>query len=255
MIGDLDINLHPSHILEGISNVLLVHISLRVCSITTLSHLHPIIAENPLFFSATRLYLLTPPLRLNLLLVASEADLPNVFYDLRKPPTKNGVLLPHLNRLSNTIDFYQLTTTPPIHHMTLWHPKLPWQINIEASQPNGITIYDFFRQIHQQLHQPIAQEEYYTDELAADDREMLIMAFQSRCAVSPDQLSAGVQRIDFLGPEVCFIGLKHRRGGKWEFKTQVPPPKERMTIVRFYVVFLPCLIRLCSTRIEHFLLF
>jgi hypothetical protein len=117
--------------------------------------------------------------------------------------------------------------------MTLWHRKLPWQINIEATQPNGITIYDFFRHIYQQLHQPIAQEEYYNNELAPSDREMLIIAFQIRCAMFPDQLQAGVRRIDFLGQEVCFIGLKHRRGGRWEFKTQLPPPKERMMIVGF----------------------
>ena len=98
--------------------------------------------------------------------------------------------------------------------MTVWHRELPWQINIEASQPNGITIYDFFYQIHQQLQLSIAQEEYYTDELAPGDREALTMAFQIRCAMFPDQLLAGIRRIDFLGQEVCFIGLNRSRGGR-----------------------------------------
>ena len=177
--------------------------------------------------------MLTPPLRLNFLLVATHADPPNIFYDLRQPRIKDTVFLPYLNRLSNTIDFSQLITSPPIHRLTLWHRKLPWQINIEARQPNGITIYDFLRHIHQQLHQPIAQEEYYTDDLTPSDREMLIMAFQARCAMFPDQLRAGVRRIDFLGQEVCFIGLKPRRGERWEFKTRLPPPKQRMIIVGF----------------------
>ena len=64
------------------------------------------------------------------------------------------------------------------------------------------------------------------------------MAFQIRCAMFPDQLQAGVRRIDFLGQEVCFIGLKHCRGGRWEFKTQLPPPKERMMIVGFIFYFM-----------------
>jgi len=178
----------------------------------------------------TRSCVLTPPLRLNFLLEATQDDFPNIFCDLRNAPIKSAIFLPYLNRLTNTIDFCQLITSPPIHHMTLWHRKLPWQFNIEASQPNGITIYDFFRHLHQQLHQPIVQEEYYTDELAPGDREELIMAFQTRRAMFPDQLPVGVRRIDFLGQEVCFIGLKHRRGGKWEIKTELPPPKERMTI-------------------------
>jgi hypothetical protein len=134
------------------------------------------------------------------------------------------------------IDFCQLITSPPIHHMTIWHRKLPWYINIEASQPNGITLYDFFRHVHQQLHQPIAQEDYYTDELASSDREMLMMAFQIRCAMFPDQLPGGIRRIDFLGSDVCFTGLKCRRGGRWEFKTELPAPKERMMIVGFYIL-------------------
>ncbi|KAF8798683.1 hypothetical protein BYT27DRAFT_6898554 [Phlegmacium glaucopus] len=83
------------------------------------------------------------PLRLNPLLVATQADRPNIFYDLRNPQIENAIFLPCLNRLPNTIDFCQLVTSPAIHRMTLWHRKLPWQINIEASQPNGITIYDF----------------------------------------------------------------------------------------------------------------
>ena len=68
------------------------------------------------------------------------------------------------------------------------------------------------------------------------DREMLILAFQARCAMFPGQLSAGVRRIDFLGQEVCFIGLEHRRGERWEFKTRLPPPKERMIIVGLYII-------------------
>lgn len=178
--------------------------------------------------------MLTPPLRLNLLLGATHEDLPNIFYDLRNPRINSGIFLPYLNRLTNTIDLCQLITSPPIHHMTLWHRKLPWKFDIEASQPNGITIYDLFRHLYQPLHQPIAQEEYYTDELAPGDREELIMAFQTRCAMFPDQLLAGVRRIDFLGQEVCFIGLKRRQGGNWEIKTELPPPKERMTIVSFF---------------------
>lgn len=173
-------------------------------------------------------------------MVATKANPPNVFYDLREPQIKDAVYLPYLSRQPDIIDLCQMITSPPIHHMTLWHHKLPWKINIEARQSNGITIYDFFRQIHQQLHQPITKEDYYADELAPSDRETLRMAFQIRCAMFPDKPRAGVQRIDFLGQEVCFIGLKRRRGGRWEFKTRPPLPKERMIIVGFLLyIFIP----------------
>ena len=166
---------------------------------------------------------------------ATQIEPPNVFYDLREPKINDAISLPYLNRQTNIIDLCQLITSPPIHRMTLWHHKLPWKIKIEARQLNGITIYDFFRQIHQQLHQPITKEDYYADELSSSDREILRTAFQIRCAMFPDnsRAQAGVQRIDFLGQDVCFIGLKRNRGGRWEFKTRPPPPKERMIIVGF----------------------
>lgn len=222
-------NLHPSRISEDISNVFLIYLRILVCFNHKL-----LMSEscniNPSLLG-TRSCILTPSLRLNSLLVATQANLPNIIYDLRQPQIEDSIFLPYLNSLPNTIDFCQLITSPPVHHMTIWHRNLPWSIYIEASQPNGITIYDLFLHIHRQLHQPIAQEDYYTDELAPSDREMLIMAFQIRCAMFPDQLPGGVRRIDFLGPDVCFIGLKGCRRGKWEFKTQPLPPKERMMIV------------------------
>ena len=206
--------------------------------------------------SATRCCLLTPPINLNFLMVATQTDPHNVFYDLREPKINDAIFLPYLNRQPDIIDLCQLISSPPIHYMTLWHRKLPWKINIEARQSNGITIYDFFRQIHQQLHQPITKEDYYADELAPSDREILRTAFQIRCAMFPNKSRAGVQRIDFLGQDVCFIGLKRSRGERWEFKTRPPPPKERMIIVGFYI-FIPItlidLIRCGHTRIDHFL--
>ena len=174
---------------------------------------------------------------LNFLMVATQTDPTNVFYYLREPKINDTIFLPYLNRQPDIIDLCQLITSPPIHHMTIWHRKLPWKINIEARQLNGITIYDFFRQIHQQLHQPITKEDYYANELTPSDREILRTAFQIRCAMFPDNSRAGVKRIDFLGQEVCFKGLKRCRNGNWEFKTRLPPPKERMIIVGFFFIF------------------
>ena len=190
-----------------------------------------------LLSSENRRCILEPFVDLNFLMEATQTDPPNVFYDLREPKINDAIFLPYLNRQPNIIDLCQLITSPPIHHMTLWHHKLPWKIHIKARQLNGITFYDFFRQIHQQLHQPITKEDYYADELSPSDREILRTAFQIRCAMFPDKSRAGVQRIDFLGQDVCFIGLKRCRGGKWEFKTRPPPPKERMIIVGFIFLF------------------
>ena len=236
MTGDLDINLHPSHISEGNSNDLLLHLRLQV-SFNYNSLMSKSCNFSLFLSSATRRCISTPPLNLNFLMVATQADPHNIFYDLRETQIKDALFLPYLNRKPDIIDLCQLITSPPIHHMTLWHRKLPWKIKIEARQSNGITIYDFFRQIHQQLHQPITKEDYYSDELAPSDREILRTAFQIRCAMFPDKSRAGIQKIDFLGQEVVFIGLKRRQGGRWEFKTRLPPPKERMIIVCFISFF------------------
>jgi len=151
-----------------------------------------------------------------------------VIYDIRMEP------LPHLgvhflDRPANTLDYSQLATFPPVHRLTLWHPKLPWYIKVHASNPNGITVQDVLFRIYTQLWRPITQAEYYTEELTPHDRELLSLAFAERCGGDLAEVLGGIRRVDFLGPEFGFIGLTRSRNGAWEIKT-VAPERQRMMI-------------------------
>ena len=143
--------------------------------------------------------------------------------------------LPHhgvsfLQRPATALDYYQLATSPPVDRLTLWHPKLPWYIKVRASTPIGVTIHDVLFGIYTQLRRPITQDEYYTEELTARDREILGWAFEERCAGDIGEIARGVRRVDFLGREVGFVGLVRSRKGVWELKAVVP--ERRRVVVR-----------------------
>jgi len=153
----------------------------------------------------------------------------SVIHDIRIEP------LPHLglsflDRPANTLDYYQLATSPPVHRLILWHPKLPWYIKVHASNPNGVTIQDVLFRIYTQLCRPISHAEYYTEELTSRDRELLSLAFAERCCGHLEEVVGGIRRVDFLAPEFGFIGLIRSRNGAWEMKTVAPEP-QRMMIV------------------------
>ena len=173
------------------------------------------------------------PYRLNPLISLNGRRNP-IAYDLRiKPLPEAGLNFPALGRPPNGIDLYQLATSPPTHRLVIWHPKLPWYIKVQASHPNGITIQDVLTGIYEQLRRPIGQHEYYNDELTPLDRELLNMAFQERCRGDASEMAKGVRRVDFLGREVCLVGLARSRKGMWELKT-VAAERPRMIIVGLF---------------------
>ncbi|KAF9075417.1 hypothetical protein BDP27DRAFT_1257111 [Rhodocollybia butyracea] len=121
-------------------------------------------------------------------------------------------------RYCNTVDLYQLATSPPTHEMELYHPSLPWNIHIRASTPSGITIYDVLFQLCHQLQAPIVETDFNNDILSSDDRERFIDAYHLRNAGSATGLAGGVRKVDFLGSHVLFRGLVRTREG-WVIKT------------------------------------
>ncbi|KAF9002284.1 hypothetical protein BDQ17DRAFT_1243385 [Cyathus striatus] len=104
--------------------------------------------------------------------------------------------------------------------MRIIHPLLPWYIEIQArTNPSGITIWDIFEGIYNSLHTPINSKEFYTVVLDSNDREVITQAFTYRCEGLVEEMKNGIKRVDFLGPEVWFVGLELGKYGWWTLKT------------------------------------
>ncbi|GLB40150.1 hypothetical protein LshimejAT787_0800210 [Lyophyllum shimeji] len=160
-------------------------------------------------------YTMTP------LLLYTSASTHPIAYDIRQDPTQINVQFLDLARPSNDIDFFQLATSPPVNELCLYHPRLPWYINVCASHPNGVTIGDILTQIYESLTKPISRRDLYNDELSAFDREEMSTAF---CYRRGEETGRGMLRMDFLGFDVVFLGLSKTKQGLWEIKTAEAMP-------------------------------
>ena len=80
---------------------------------------------------------------------------PPIPHDLRNNPYTVKFL--NLQRPPNDIDYAQLATQSHASFMRIYHPLLPWYIDVHQSHTNGITVLDVLTQIWQQLHTPISQ--------------------------------------------------------------------------------------------------
>ena len=152
-----------------------------------------------------------------LLLYTSSA--PPVYHNLLEIPFHpSSIDFSNLNRPHNEIDFAQLAFQPTASFVRLYHPRFPWYIDIQQVHPNGITVLDVLRQMHDQLHQPIHGRHFWNEEFTAQDRAAITQAFQRRCRGDRDLIQRGVVQLDFLGPRVVFEGLVRGPKGHWEIK-------------------------------------
>ncbi|KAF8148081.1 hypothetical protein B0H34DRAFT_738223 [Crassisporium funariophilum] len=145
---------------------------------------------------------------------------PPIYHDMREHPfSPEYIEFLNLHRPANEIDFAQLCIQPTSSFMRLYHPRLPWYIDIHQSHPNGVTVYDIFSQINRQLHTPIHGRHYWNEELGDSERAGISSAFQERCRGDPGMVSLGVMQVDFLGKKCVFEGLVRGAKGLWEIKT------------------------------------
>jgi hypothetical protein len=164
---------------------------------------------------------IVPRLRINPRISYNTRQQTSVVYDLRFDPTSGGSNLQFLslNPELTAINLFQWATSPPTNRLMLWHPKLPWYLKVRQTNATGITVQDVLFGIFQQLRRPITQHEYYSEEVTHQDRELYSSAFEDRCAGDIDEILKGIRRIDFLGREVFFVGLKPSKDGMLEIKT------------------------------------
>ncbi|KAJ7204761.1 hypothetical protein GGX14DRAFT_308260, partial [Mycena pura] len=117
-------------------------------------------------------------------------------------------------------DLSQLATSYPVHRLRFYHPRLPWYIDVCASQLNGVLVGDVLHQMHEKLQQPISPSDFYNDVLSAGDREVITYAYRARCADRVDVLQQGVRWVDYLGPHVILRGIVAGKNGMWLMKTR-----------------------------------
>ncbi|KAG6908202.1 hypothetical protein DXG01_005791 [Tephrocybe rancida] len=148
----------------------------------------------------------------------------NVSFDMRYHPHEN-LDFPGLERPFNHIDLTQLATNPPVHAMRLFHPLLPWYVDVVEGQPNGITVNDLIFQMHMQLDVPVTSRHFYNEDLHSTVRERIYKAFAVRVEGNPMERDKGVKRVDFLEGKVFFVGLVRAKNNFWEMKASATEPQ------------------------------
>jgi hypothetical protein len=117
-------------------------------------------------------------------------------------------------------DLSRFACEPPLPYMRLIHPRLPWYIDVHASNPTGVNFRDLFQTIWDNLRCPIQKADFWNDELTDLDRDKISRAWKVRCNGDAFERSNGVRRVDFLRRHVVFEGLVKGRNGTWEMKTR-----------------------------------
>jgi len=146
---------------------------------------------------------------------------PPIYFDLRihpLHPASSTLEFLHLQRQHNELDFAQFATSPPSPELRLYHPRLPWYVDVMQSRTNGVTVYDVLVQMFEQLDMPITGKHWWNDEIDDVLRGKITAAFHERTGSNTDQVRRGVKRIDFLKGKFVFEGLVKGRNGMWEMK-------------------------------------
>ncbi|KAJ6595624.1 hypothetical protein DFH09DRAFT_973703 [Mycena vulgaris] len=156
------------------------------------------------------------------LLLMPNSKMPIMSFDLRSDhpfDPLNLELLTTAGRPFNPTDLTQFATTRPVRRLRFYHPRIPWYIDVGASQPNGVLVGDVLQQIHEKLQRPIRPEDFSNTVLDATDREVITDAYRARCDDRVDIMQQGVRRVDFMGSDVILQGFMEGRNGMWLMKT------------------------------------
>jgi hypothetical protein len=156
------------------------------------------------------------------LLLMPNHKMPVLSFDLRSDhpfDPSNLQLLTIAGRPFNPTDLSQFATIRPVGHLRFYHPRLPWYIDVRASQPNGVLVADVLQQIHEKLHRPIRPQDFTNVVLDATDRELITDAYRNRADDRVDIMQQGVRKVDFMGSDVILLGFVEGRDGMWLMKT------------------------------------
>jgi len=149
------------------------------------------------------------------------------FFALREPPVLwdmredfSRVMFRELKRPVTGYDLTRFTTEPPTPYMKLFHDRLPWYIEVWASNEVGVTFYDLFSQLQRVLSSRIKNSDFYNNEITQEEREKISRAWKERCQYNQGEMGQGVKKVDYLMRDCTFIGIVRCREGMWEIKTR-----------------------------------
>jgi hypothetical protein len=143
---------------------------------------------------------------------------PPVLWDMREDISR--ALFRELKRQITTLDLTRFTTEPPTPFMKLFHSRLPWYIEVRASNEVGVTFHDLLACIQSVLSSRIKNSDFYNNEITQEEREKIARAWKERCQYNQGEMSQGVKKVDYLMRDCIFIGLVRGREGMWEIKTR-----------------------------------
>jgi hypothetical protein len=145
---------------------------------------------------------------------------PHLSYDLRRYPEAfaSQFYLPEHGSLPNLARY--LACEPPIAFMRLYHDRLPWDINVCASNPHiGVTVIDVLTAMYTNLMRGIRDVDYYNRDMDAQARDKIALAWRARCGYDEMEAARGLRRVDFLGRQLIFQGLEKGKQGAWAIRT------------------------------------
>jgi hypothetical protein len=145
-----------------------------------------------------------------------------VFYDMRLAPhgAANALHFRDLRRPVTRYDLQAFATEPPMPLMRLYHARLPWYIDVVATDPVGATLQDVFDTLWRFLHARIHRSDFYNNDVGEDERSKIARSFRARCGADESEIARGVRRVDFLMRDCTFLGLAKGRDGMFEMKTR-----------------------------------
>lgn len=148
---------------------------------------------------------------------------PSMIWDLRLDLRINRHALPHIRmpRDDVAVELSRPACHPPLSCMRLFHPRLPWTIDVHASRSSGITLRDLFSAIWTSLRRRVRHEELFSYETTETVKETIVAScsLRSRGDVGT---AKGLRRVDFLRSRVLFEGLVQDQSGMWEIMTRTP---------------------------------
>ncbi|KNZ73612.1 hypothetical protein J132_10700 [Termitomyces sp. J132] len=104
--------------------------------------------------------------------------------------------------------------------MRLFHPLLPWYIDVFKSVDNGVTVQDVIMHVYFQLQTQINARHYFNEELRSGTRERITEAYTQRTQGQDQEKMKGIKKVDYLEEKNIFVGLVRTRNGLWEMKTR-----------------------------------
>ncbi|KAH9932997.1 uncharacterized protein B0H18DRAFT_870857 [Fomitopsis serialis] len=142
---------------------------------------------------------------------------PAMHLDLRKNPST--LRFRALDREVNPWDLTRFACEPPVAVMRVYNSHYPWHIDVESSNPAGVTLHDLFSAIWLSMMTPIAHADWWNNEMDEITRERIARSWAERC-VDDGERQKGVRRVDFLMDRCILLGLEKGRDSMWEMKVK-----------------------------------